>query len=162
MVEICKNLFIGNADDYEQNVREQEGWRVIHACKDPYHRKLLGYSGKGAPKDHPEYLKAIRGNCLFLNLVDAHDSKYIPKEIIDTAIQFIDASLKEERPCLVHCNLGESRSPSIGFLYLASKGLLKSKDFSEAEKEFKLIYPGYNPKSGIRGFIINNWDSYVK
>lgn len=160
MIEISKNLFIGNQDDYEFNVKGNDGWSVVHACKEPYHRNLLGYAGRGAPKNHPEYLLAKRDDRLFLNIVDVDSPDYIAKEIIDTALQFIKNELNNDRKCLVHCNQGESRSPSIGFLYLASNNTL-SKDFVTAENEFRKIYPSYNPKNGIRGFIRNHWDEYV-
>jgi len=162
MIEIYHNLFIGTELDYENTVKGQIGWRVVHACKEPYHRALLGYSGRGAPKDHPEYFFAIRGDRLFLNLVDANDPAYIPDVIIDKALSFIGETLKADNKCLVHCNLGESRSPSIGFLYLASKSLIPTGSFAEAEKEYMKLYPRYFPKNGIRGFIQNNWDKYIK
>jgi len=103
MIEIHSNLFAGDATD-ELKVRGRDGWAVVHACKDPYHRQLLGYTTKGAPKDHPEYFFAERGNRLYLNLVDAPDPEYIPKEIIDKAIAFIHEKLSEGSKVLVHCN----------------------------------------------------------
>lgn len=160
MIEILQNLYIGTEQDYELNVKNKQDWRVIHACKDPYHRRLLGYTGKGAPKSHPEYLLARRGNRLFLNLVDADSPDYIPKEIIDAALQFIYESLSEGMPCLVHCNLGESRSPSIGLLYMARERKLPIINLAAAEMEFLKIYPTYNPKPGIRGFLLKNWGLY--
>lgn len=42
MKEIIKNLYIGNADDYEQYVKGKDDWSIVHACKEPYHRKALG------------------------------------------------------------------------------------------------------------------------
>ena len=60
MVKIHNNLYIGNQQDYEGNVKGRTDWCVIHACKEPYHRALLGYTGRGAPKNHPEYLIAKR------------------------------------------------------------------------------------------------------
>ncbi len=161
MIEICKNLYIGIEQDFESKIKFKTDWNVVHACKEPYHRQLLGYTGRGAPKEHPEYLIAIIKNQLYLNLVDAADPKYIPKEIINTAIEFIDESQKENKACLVRCNLGESRSPSIGLLYMAIKGLIPIKNLTEAETEFRRIYPNYNPKAGMRGFLIDNWGWYV-
>ncbi len=93
MIEICPNLYVGDQYDFEDNVRFLEGWAVVHACKEPYHRDALGYTGRGAPKDHPEYLIARRDEGLILNLVDADDPAYIPQEIIDTAIRFIAGKL---------------------------------------------------------------------
>lgn len=109
MTEIHKNLFIGNENDYEFKVKNQEGWSVIHACKEPYHRQALGFLGRGAPKDHPEYLMAKRENRLILNLVDVENPAYIAKEIIDEALEFIDQRLKEGRKVLVNCNHEMSR-----------------------------------------------------
>ena len=160
MIEITNNLFIGNQDDYECKVKGNDDWSVVHACKEPYHRDLLGYTGRGAPKNHPEYLLAKRENQLFLNIVDVESPDYIAREIIDAALGFIKETLSSGRKCLVHCNQGESRSPSIGFLYLAANNAL-SKDFVTAEDEFRKLYPSYNPKNGIRGYIRNHWNEYV-
>ena len=162
MVEVYPNLFIGSKSDYEHRVRHKPKWHVVHACKDPYHRQLLGYRGRGAPKNHPEYLIAERGNRLFLNLVDADDPTYIPKQIIDACLQFIDKVLKSEGRVLVHCNQGESRSPSLGLLYLAvHTDAIPRTSLVEAETEFRRLYPAYSPKGGIRGFLLNHWDHYV-
>ncbi|PJZ60804.1 dual specificity protein phosphatase family protein [Leptospira adleri] len=153
MIEVTLNFYIGNQSDYETNVASLQNWFVIHACKEPFHRNLLGYSGKGAPKGHPEYLLARRENRLFLNLVDAADPSYIPKEIIDTALKFIEEALSQNIPVLLHCNLGESRSPSIGLLFLAINELIPNSSLQEAEQEFQKIYTKYNPKTGMRGFL---------
>lgn len=162
MIEIYQNLFVGTADDYEFQVKGQAGWSVVHACKEPYHRRELRYTSRAAPKDHPEYLIAKRENRLILNLVDAPNPAYIPKEIIDAALEFIHQELSKGRNLLVHCNLGESRSPSISLLYLATRTEKLSKEFAAAENEFRQIYPSYNPGGGMRGFLVQNWGGYVR
>lgn len=161
MIEIYPNLFIGIADDYELSVKGQTDWVVVHACKFPYHRDELGYKS-AASKNHPEYLIARRGNRLILNLVDAPNPAYIPKEIIDAALEFIHAGLSGSHKVLVHCNLGESRSPSIGLLYLSVHTNKLPKEFIAAEKMFRQIYPPYNPGAGMRGFLVKNWGNYVR
>ncbi len=161
MVEIYENLFIGSADDYEKDVRFREGWEVVHACREPYHRRALGYTGRGAPKHHPEYLIARRENRIILNLIDAGTPKYIPKEIIDASLEFISTAIAFQHKCLVHCNQGFSRAPSLGFLFLASKGLL-SENFDEAFGEFLQLYPYYNPGNGMYCFVKDNWNSYCR
>jgi len=95
MIEIYKNLFIGNQDDYEIRVRAQANWAVVHACKEPYHRQALGYKGRGAPKNHPEYLLAKRENenKIILNLVDVDNPDWINPIIIDEALRFIHSYL---------------------------------------------------------------------
>jgi len=163
MIEIYPNLFIGNEYDYETKVRHEPGWCIVHACKEPYHRQALGYTQRAAQKDHPEYLIARRCNRLILNLVDAPDSAYIPKEIIDTALEFVNTSLKSGSRVLVHCNEGCSRSAGIGLLYLARfTDNIPKENFLEAEAAYISLYPSYNPKSGIRGFMIENWKEYAQ
>lgn len=161
MIEIYPGLHVGNQDDYEQVVKHQQGWAIVHACKEPYHRRELRYATKGAPKNHTEYLVARRDNRLILNLVDAPDPAYIPKEVMDAALDFIAESLRSGYKVLVHCNLGESRSPAIGLLYLAAfTDSIPSGSVEEAEFAFREIYPGYRPSAGIRGFLEQNWSAY--
>jgi predicted protein tyrosine phosphatase len=160
MIEIFPNLWIGTEEDYEFNVKGKPDWDTVHACKEPYHRQLLGYKTRGAPKEHPEYLHAEREHRLFLNLVDAQDPAYINKSIIDAALEFIHKGLINKQKVLVHCNLGESRSPSIGLLYLVIYTDKLPKTFPEAERVFRQIYPYYNPGDGMRGFLISNWEKY--
>ncbi len=118
-------------------------------------------TSKVAPKTRPEYVLARRGNRLILNLVDASDPAYIPTQIIDAALEFVREGLALGDRVLVHCNLGESRSPSIGLLYLAVyTHELPITTLEEAETAFRLRYPAYNPKPGIRGFLQANWRSY--
>ena len=161
MVEIYNNLFIGNQDDYEGKVRAQPNWAVVQACKEPYHRQALGYSGRGAPQNHPEYLVAKRGNRIILNLVDVDNPDWVSPIIIDEAIRFIKSNLESGKNVLVHCNQGMSRSAGIGLLYLSTQGYFRGESFEVAENKYRTsIYPEYNPSQGIRGYIIRNWNKY--
>jgi hypothetical protein len=162
MIEVTKNLFVGDQLAYESKVRFVDDWCVVHACKEPYHRQALGYSGRAAPKTHPEYLIATRGNRLILNMVDVDNPAYIPKEIMDAALLFIDQSLKAGKQVLVHCNQGMSRSAGIALLFLAKQGLIAQSSFLEAEQQFTTLYPPCNMSLGIRGFLMQNWDSYMQ
>ena len=161
MKEITNNLFIGSQEDYELNVKFQPDWFVIHACKEPYHRQALGYTGRAVANTHPEYLIAERGNRLILNLVDVEDPKYIVKEIIDKAILTIDEKIKAKKT-LVHCNQGMSRSATIGLLYLHYSGIISTDNFKKAEIKYLKLYPNYNPANGMRTFAELNWNNYQK
>jgi len=162
MIEIYPNLFIGHQGDYEYQVTGQDDWAVVHACKEPYHRRLLGYTGRGAPKNHPEYYFAERGDRLYLNLVDAPNPAYIPKAIIDKALAFIHEKLSEGLKVLIHCNQGESRSPGIGLLYLlCHTDALRRTSLDEALMTFRRIYPPFRPGRGISGFIAEHWDKFA-
>jgi hypothetical protein len=98
MIEVTPNLFVGEQNDYDHDVAHRDGWAVVHACKEPHHRNALGYTGRGAPQDHPEYLVARRGNRLMLNIVDADIPAFFDKTMIDAALDFIDEALESGEP----------------------------------------------------------------
>lgn len=163
MVEVFPGLFVGNEEDYHDMIHHQNGWSVVHACKEPYHRRALGYSGRAAPKTHPEYLVARREERLILNLVDAPNPAYIPKEVIDAALEFIETRLRDGRRVLVHCNEGYSRAPSIAFLYLVSRtDQFAGHDVDTALTAFQSLYPSYNPASGVHGFVRAHYRAYCQ
>jgi hypothetical protein len=159
MIEIICNLYIGSQDDFENNVKHKKGWFVIQACKEPYHRQALGYTGRAVSKDHPEYLMAKREDKLILNLVDVDNPTYISKDIIDAAIEAIRENILLKK-VLLHCNQGGSRSATIGLLYLHLIDIISTNNFNEAEQQYLKLYPHYNPANGMRSFALNNWDSY--
>lgn len=162
--EIMRNvwensLYCGDIKSYPPSL-QMEYWAVVHACKDPMHRLLVGYTGRGCPKDSPEYLWAERENRLALNIVDAPKPEFFDKGMIDKALNFIQQKLSEGLKVLVHCNQGESRSPSICLLYLIKNGIVKGETFEDCEAEFMKVYPEYNPNTGIRGFVKEHWREY--
>jgi hypothetical protein len=160
MIEVHHNLFVGSEVD-EVSIRGQTGWFVVHACKDPYHRRALGYTGRGAPKDHPEYLVARRPGRLILNLVDADDVNYIPVQIIDAALDDIHQNIASSK-ILVHCNQGMSRSPAIAFLYLLKfTDVFRRQDHEEDLRVFLKIYPPYAPARGMADYVRLNWAKYA-
>lgn len=152
MIEVRPLLFVGDMGDAK---RLDETWIVVHACKEPYHRQALGYAGRSAPKDHPEYLFARRNNAMILNLVDVDDPAYVRAEIVDAAVDFINSHTASR--VLVHCNQGRSRSPTLAMLADA-KSL--AENFEDAEKEFRARYAPYNPGRGMREFAKANWVRY--
>jgi predicted protein tyrosine phosphatase len=161
MIEVHPFLYIGDLNDYEFNVKHQQGWYVVHACKEPYHRQALGYTGRAVSNTHPEYLIARRGHRLILNMVDADDPDYIPQPAVDVALTFVHEHISAGERVLVHCNQGTSRSAGIGLLYLAAyTDRLPKTSLEEAEAAFRAIYPPYKPAAGVRGFLIRNWSHY--
>lgn len=161
MIEVCPNLYVGSERD-EQHVHGQAGWFFIHACKEPYHRQALGYTGRAAPKTHPEYLIAKRGQHLILNLVDVDDPSYISPEIIDATLDAIKDNIQRSK-ILLHCNQGQSRSPGIALLYLLKHtNVLEQKDMLTAIEAFRAIYPPYAPARGMAEYIRLNWQRYAR
>lgn len=159
MIEVMPNLFVGGQSD-EAQLRGQTDWFVIHACKEPYHRQALGYSGQGAPKTHPEYLIARREGRLILNLVDVPNVAFISPLIIDAAIAAIHENIGNAK-VLIHCNQGMSRSPTIALLYMAKHGSVFTGDtFEQARVKFLERYPLYNPAKGVADYAALNWKKY--
>jgi hypothetical protein len=158
MRKIIESLYIGTVEDYK-NYKANENFCFVSCCKEPIHREIVGYTGRGCPKDSPEYLFAYRDNMLALNMVDANSSKFFNKQMIDEAIKTIDLN-RHIRNVLVFCNKAESRSPSVVFLYLTTKGKYRNKSYEQAKAEFKLIYPEFNPSQGIDDYMHENWNYY--
>jgi len=162
MKEVYPNLFVGSESDIFEFAHivqaienpEHPSYFLIHAAKEPYHRKELGYTTRGAPKDHPEYLFARREQRLILNLVDVPESKakFIPDSCLDEAVHVIHWWCDEvKKPLFIHCNEGKSRAPSIVLMFLIehtdfAAGL---NTFESVENKFKGLYPDYQP-NGVR------------
>ena len=172
MIEVHPRLWVGDDDDAAwvmPGVRSEAGvhqngapwmppsgiWAVVSAAKEPYHRALVGYTGRGADKESPEYYSARRGRHLALNWVDVDDSKWFRVVELREALMHIEAAQRMEIDCLVHCNQGVSRSPSLALAWLYTYGPDEwgALSHSRAEEKFKAIYPPYDPTSGVRDFI---------
>ena len=161
MEMVHENLFISNQIDYESGVFNDKEWSIVLAAKEPFHRQALGYTGRAAAKDDPEYLFAKRDNKLILNLVDAPKSIFFDKGLIDLALDFISEEIGKGKKVLIVCNQGESRSTSLALLYLVNNRLIQGETLEDVEAEFMKLYPKYNPGTGMRGFVKENWEYYL-
>lgn len=156
--EIIKNLYCGDAEYWEAHRDEFD--YVIHACKEPYHRKALGYKGRGAPRESSEYLVAYRKNEMCLNLIDADDPKYIPLNLMIEAVDVIRDQLESGKHVFVHCNEGKSRGPAIVFLYLMFERVIREETYDKSVQLFKEAYPLFEPGKGVDGFLRNAFEIY--
>ena len=95
-----------------------------------------------------------------VNLVDAQESKYFNPDLIKEVVKKILYLLINKKTVYIHCNQGESRAPSLALLVLLGLHAV-SEDYSVAVKQFKMIYPNYNPGKGISDFLTENWNDYV-
>ena len=159
MKEIYKNLYVGSEYDYEINPRSFDDWFVVHACKEPFHRQALGYTGRAAPKDSPHYLFLYDiHNHLILNIVDTPDPRFFSDVMIDEAIKYCLEGLSKQKKVLIHCNQGESRAPTIALMVLKKLNTTPS-DFDDAVDFLSSVYESYNPNNGILEYARNRWDS---
>ncbi len=159
MIEVHPSLWVGDQTDALTTIGKT-GWFVVSAAKYPWHRDAVGYTTKAAPKDDPEYLMALRGRHLALNLVDVPDPAYIPPAVINAALATIEINLADpDTQVLVHCNQGASRAPTIGLLFMRKfTDRFADKLHWEAVQEFKRTYPAYAPAAGMDGYAKQHWD----
>ena len=129
MIQVCENLFVGTT--YDCFYDEREGYAVVHACKILCHQRKLHYSGN-LPSTHPNYLICEEENHLYLNIVDM--DRILPRFtdiIFFKAIEFIEKNISTKQ-ILVHCNVGQSRSPAIALVYMAKNGLITNSSYIDA------------------------------
>lgn len=160
MKEVIKNLFIGNEHDYYNTADSEDNFSYVLAAKNPFHKDFVGYEGKSCDKSHPEYLWAYSKNKLILNMVDAPSSLFFDKSMVDETLKFIEEELFKGRYVLIACNKGESRSASLGLLFLIKQGHIKGETLEDCEAEFLKLYPQYNPGKGIREFVKEHFQEY--
>lgn len=161
IVEIEPGLHLGDAEAYEGlRLWDDPRWTVIQAAKFPYHQQALGYSGRAAPKDHPEYLLAWRGNRLVMNFIDAQQGGYVPSQMFDGALFAIRNALQQQRRVLVHCKHGKSQSVALVMAYLGLCGRM-DKDFDRSVELFRSrYYPYADLGVGVTGYLRSNWGRY--
>ena len=133
-------------------------WVVVHACKSPCHQKAIGYR-RNLPNTHPNYLILENEKHLYLNIVDMKMPLLhkFAESIMLTALDFIEKHISTKN-VLIHCNLGQSRSPSLGLLFLAKrKNDINNETYQKAKEDFIKLYPQFNPGNGIESYLINYW-----
>jgi len=151
------NLCVGTTADLAQ-INDQD-WAVVHATQ-TIHYKIFGWDRKfNKPnKSHPNYIYYEKDNRLSLNWVDGEALLYnwSGAETFVKILNFIDKWIQTKK-VLIHCDQGQSRSPTLGMLYLAKRAkLIPHQSFDLAKAEFIKIYPYYLP-SGIGDYVKSKW-----
>jgi predicted protein tyrosine phosphatase len=134
---------------------DDESLAIVHACKEPCHRRSVGYTTRTIPSNHPHYLVLERGHHLYLNLIDPEQPLFMMASF-EAFLKFVDREIAE-REVLIHCNQGESRAPSLALLYMAKRlKVLPNDSYAAAATEFRGRFP-YNPSRGIVTWLTDNW-----
>ena len=152
MIQIHDYLYVGSDADVSEFKDIHPGGYVIHAAKEPWHRGILGYKGRGAPRD--QYYYGVSGDdYLALNLVDSPDKKYIAKECFDLAQEVLEKNYNADIPTLLHCNQGKSRSAGILFYHMLQVGIDSfpyGATYDEAVVYFEtVVYPDTEFGAGV-------------
>ena len=159
MIEIYKNLYVGDDSDYLK-ISHREGWSALRPIKfgPGGHKSILRYTTQAAPEG-PNYLVATSGkNHMALNMIDLDDPKYFDWGMIVTGLKFVKDRLEYGDKVFVGCNAGHSRGPTMGLMFLRTIGDMPYK-FTKAEKIYKTLYPPFSPDEGIFGFAKMNWNN---
>jgi predicted protein tyrosine phosphatase len=152
-ISVTDRLSFG--DERECDDRDDGSLAIVHACKEPCHRKSVGYTTRTIPSNHPHYLVLERGHHLYMNLIDPEQPLFMMASF-DAFLRFVDREIAE-RNVLIHCNKGESRAPSLTLLYMAKRlRMLPDDSYAAATTEFRSKFP-YNPGRGIVTWLTNNW-----
>ncbi len=153
MHKIHDRLFVGSEADCRPGSNQLA---VVHACKSPCHQRAVGYSGTLA-RDHPHYLGFRQPFDLYLNIIDPP----VPLFQSDTFARFFAFAAGQDaaaRPLLIHCNQGQSRSPTLALLFLAlHRKALPGASYAEARAAFAAMYPEYRPGTGLQQFVTSHW-----
>lgn len=152
-----KTKLLNNLDLYCGDCEEYKSWNDIEVNlirnKKGYkcHKSIVRWEGRGCPKNSPYYMYKIEEDTIFYaNLLDTDDVKYITDELMDKIIDFIDKNIKKGEKVLVYCAQGKSRAPSICLLYLLKYNYISKDNYI---KEFKKLYPEYEPLKGFVDYI---------
>lgn len=92
-----------------------------------------------------DYLYALKGRHLYLNMVDTYTDQVYFNAMMVKAKEFytLHGSIH------VHCNKGQSRSPSVALILMYG-----DLSFHEAIRRFKAFYPAYRPSEGILRCVV--------
>jgi predicted protein tyrosine phosphatase len=63
----------------------------------------------------------------------------------------------ENKNMFLHCDWGQSRSPTLVMVFMAKILKVLPDSFFDALSEFKMLYPDYVTPSGISKFTKENW-----
>lgn len=160
MIEISKNLYVGNIEDYYRLSTENEKWAFVHATQ-TVHYNIFGWNRtfNKPDKNHPNYIIWEKDNRLSLNWVDG-DARLYAWSGVQTFTKVLDFIEKciPERKVLIHCDQGISRSPTLGLLFLAKRlKSISNESYSKAYMDFINLYSLSQP-SGIGQFVKENWE----
>ena len=143
------NLFIVNKEDGGEI--NKGDFVIIHACKSYFDQ---------IPKSNT-YKKNIKirelNEELFLNWIDLPEASDFDIDTFNLALEWIKENYTSSRQILIHCDWGQSRSPTLTMVFMAKILKILPDNFYDALKEFKVLYPEYVTPSGISKFVKVNW-----
>ncbi len=142
------NLYIGNKEDEKKTNRRE--FVIIHACKSYF--DII----KSETFEKNSKIK-LSNNELYINWEDLPDSDYFDILTFNQVLFWMKYYYSGDQKILVHCDWGQSRSPTLVLVFMSKVLKVLPDNFFDALEEFKILYPEYVTPSGISKFVKANW-----
>jgi protein-tyrosine phosphatase len=143
------NLYIGNKDD-EKKI-DKKTFVIVHACKSYFDKVEVNKSFRSN-----DNIKEIK-NELYINWVDLPDANSFDLKSFTDTLSWMKEKYSANLNLFVHCDWGQSRSPTLVMVFMAKVLKVLPDNFFGALKEFKILYPDYITPTGISKFTKENW-----
>ena len=140
-------LHFGSLTDY-QNLGDKQDFAIVHFCKSSY---LKARSNKAKIQLTKKSFE-LDGE-LFVDILDESYIEYFEVDLFQSVINWLD----QRQQVFVHCDYGQSRSPSFCMLYGSKILQVLPTDFLDCVRAIKSIQPNYVSPSGISKFLKANW-----
>lgn len=156
MIDVTDRLFVGGDFDCRTG---NDSWAIVHACKSPCHQRAVGYRGS-LHSSHPNYLVLEHEKDLYLNIIDPPVPLFKP-QLFTSFLSFAGRHWDEGKKILIHCNKGESRSPTLAMMFMAKhQKEISNISYLKARKDFEQIFSGYFPGQGIQIYLNEHWSEF--
>ena len=151
MIQIPNSsLYFGSSEAY-QNLENKAHYTVVHFCKSFFEKHVNSNQILTIQKNIYEY------KCeLFVNIIDESNSDYFELGMFKEIITWLNGREK----VFIHCDYGQSRSPSLCMLYGSKILKVLPSNFLESIRVIKSIQPEFVTPSGITIFLKRNWNNF--
>lgn len=168
MIQVYPGVCVGTVEDYESLLVTEsnnlDSWAFVLAARDPYHRKEVGWTGRGCPKDNPEYLTALRHDPerIVLNMLDGKSAEWIPDSMVFDALAFALYHYSNYRKLMFVCNQGHSRGPGLSLAFMRRcTDVYGALSYEQAKTVFTKIYPNFLPGPGVDQWLSQYWEALI-
>ena len=144
------NLYFGSNEGFKKLENKLE-FAIVHFCKSSFEK----YSNNDKKINIQKNIYELN-NELFVDIVDEQDPDYFEFEMFVQILKWLN---KREK-VFVHCDYGQSRSPSFCMLYSSKVLKVLRSDFLDCIRVIKKIQPEFVIPSGITKFLKSNWKKF--
>ncbi|ASP28297.1 hypothetical protein SCORR_v1c05250 [Spiroplasma corruscae] len=142
--KIIKNLYLG-----DMNSVVKDAQIVISCAEETFNEKKE--LNEAIYVDDVKFKNKIK-DTYYYSFEDYPYPDSLNKNAIKDIFNMIDQNINK-KVMYIHCIWGVNRSASIVFMYLVSRGYIKSNNYEDARSQFSNIYPKHSPNPGWKDFL---------